>query len=149
MKRLLFALTVLAIVTTVVAVSFAQQGPGGRQGQGRQPGGQPGQVPDMFSSTAISGEKIFILKDNVLYKVNAGTMAVEKKAKLDLPEADNQGGRMRMPRMNMTVEGKNIFLVGYNVIHKINAETLELGGTLEAGDLVPPEEKGDDSGGND
>ena len=139
MRKVLVLLLIACVVTAVVAVAFAQgRQPGqGRQGPGR--GGQPGTMPEMFTSVAFLEGKIYALKGDVLYKVNAD-LKVEKKKKLDIQQEEQTGRRMRS-RLNLQAEGKNLYLVGYNVIYKINPDTLEIAATLKASDLTPPEEE--------
>ena len=136
MRKILIALLVVCVVSTAVAVAFGQ-------GQGRQPRGRgQTQVPATMSSV-IAGDKIYVLKENVLYKVNATDLKVEKKKKLELPQDEGQTGRWAriLGGQTMKVEGKNLFILGRTAIHKVNIDSLELAGTLKIGDLTPPEEE--------
>jgi hypothetical protein len=136
--RKVMVLLLVACLMTAVVVAFAQ----GRQpGQGRQ--GRGGQQVETFT-VALADGKIYALKSDVIFKITADDMKVEKKKKLDLPEDANPWGR-RM-RLSLKVEGKNLYLVGYNVIHRVKLDTLEVAGTLKASDLKPPEEEKKDEG---
>lgn len=135
MRKLMLVAAVLCVVTLIVAVAFAQGQ--GRQGQGRRGGGQ---TPSMMT-TAFADGKIYALKDNVLFKINASDMKVEKKKKLELPQEDEQTARFMRSRMTLTIEGKSLFLVSFNVIHKVDLDSLEVKGSLKADDLTPPEEE--------
>ena len=134
MRKVLIALLVMCVVSAAVAVAFGQ-------GQGRQPRGR-GQVPATMTSV-LAGDKIYVLKENVLYKVNATDLKVEKKKKLELPQEDEQTGRWTrmLGGQTLKVEGKNLFILGRTAIHKVNIDSLELAGTLKVGDLTPPEEE--------
>ena len=136
MRRILVALLVVCVVSSVVAVAFGQ-------GRGNQPRGRGQMQMPATMSSVIAGDKIFVLKENVIYKVSATSLKVEKKNKLDLPQDEGQMGRFSrmLGGQTLKVEGKNLFLLGRTAIHKVNIDSLELAGTLKVGDLTPPEEE--------
>lgn len=139
MRRILFALLVVCVVGAAFAVAFGQgRQPG--QGRGRQPRGFQ-MAPSM--SSVIAGGKIYILKENVLYKVNCTNLEVEKKKKLDLPQDDGQASRFArmLGGPTLKVEGKALYILDRSAIHKVNIDSLELAGSLKADDLTPPEEE--------
>jgi len=140
MRKVVIGSLIAVLVVVIVAGAFAQ----GRQpGQGQGGRGQRGGMQMGSTMSAIVAEgKIFALKDSVIYKINATTMEVEKKKKLDLAQGDENMTRiMTRMRMSMHVEGKNLFLISYNAVFKINIDSLEHAGTLKADDLTAPEEK--------
>jgi hypothetical protein len=95
-------------------------------------------------NSTVAGGKIYILKENVLYKVNGADMKVEKKSKLDLGTEDDPTGRMisrMLGRATLKVDGKALFLLMYNAVYKIDLDSLEVKGTIKADDLTPPEEE--------
>jgi len=93
-------------------------------------------------NSTISGGKIYILKEDVLYKVNCADMKIEKKKKLELATEDDPTGRMvarMIGRATLTVEGKGLFLLMYNAVYKLDLDSLEVQGSIKADDLTPPE----------
>jgi hypothetical protein len=155
MRRFAVISMVVCAIVALVAVAFAQQGQGQGQGQGRrrQPGqgqgqgqGQGGRGFQMAPSlnSTISGGKIYILKEDVLYKVNCSDLKVEKKKKLQLATEEDPTGRMvarMVGRATLTVEGKALFLLMYNAVYKVDLDSLEVQGSIKADDLTPPEEE--------
>ena len=147
MRKVLVVMLAVCVVSALVAVAFAQgQGQGQGQGRGRrrQPGqGRGFQMGPTMNST-VAGGKIYILKENVLYKVNGADMKVEKKNKLDLGTEDDPTGRMiarMLGRATLKVDGKALFLLMYNAVYKIDLESLEIKGSIKVDDLTPPEEE--------
>lgn len=144
MRKILVVLLAVCVVSALVAVAFAQgQDQGQGQGRRRQPGQRGFQMGPTMNST-VAGGKIYILKENVLYKVNGADMKVEKKKKLDITDENDPTGRMAarmLGRARLTVDGKALFLLTYNAVYKIDLESLEIKGTIKADDLTPPEEE--------
>lgn len=141
MRNVLIALLVVCVVGTAVAVAFGQgRQPGQGQGRQRQPRGFQAS-PSM--SSVIAGGKIYVLKEGVIYKINATDLKVEKKKKLELPKEEGQANRFArmLGGPTLKVEGKALYILDRTAIHKVNLDSLELAGSLKAGDLTPPEEE--------
>lgn len=87
-RRRVFGLTLsvlvgVALVVTLVAVSYAQGGPGGQEG-GRERGARVAQQmwrPAMATpAIAVAGDKVFVAAGGKLYRFDANTLELEAEA---------------------------------------------------------------------